>query len=120
MAVARFEFVTVDAIDPDRLAAFWSAVFGSERGRTYDDGRFVFVRGGEGAPTMCFQRVPESKTAKGRMHLDLGVDDLDAATARIEELGGRWADGEERRLGDAVWRTMLDPEGNEFDITRDG
>ncbi len=48
-----------------------------------------------------FQRVPEGKSGKNRLHLDLIVDDLDAATAEIETLGGRWLD---------------DPDGNEFDI----
>jgi len=49
------------------------------------------------------------------VHLDLGVPDLDGATARIVELGGSW-DGQERRLGSTRWRTLADPEGTEFDI----
>jgi predicted enzyme related to lactoylglutathione lyase len=118
MAVARFEFVTVDATDPDRLAAFWSEILDTPVSASMDDGRFVFLKGGDQLPVLCFQRVPEPKSGKGRMHLDLGVSDLDDATARIVELGGRWTDGEERQLGGVVWRTMADPEGNEFDITR--
>ena len=67
------------------------------------------------APYVSFQRVPEPKVTKNRLHLDIVVDDVEIATARILELGGR------RRRPDAdfneygfCWRTMLDPEGNEF------
>ena len=49
------------------------------------------------------------------MHLDFKVDDLDATTARIAELGGSWPGGE-HSLDEYRWRTG-DPEGNEFDIT---
>jgi predicted enzyme related to lactoylglutathione lyase len=53
------------------------------------------------------------------MHLDFEVDDLDATTARIVELGGSWPGGEQT-LEEYRWRTVLDPEGNEFDITTVG
>ena len=59
--------------------------------------------------------MPEAKAGKNRMHLDLSVDDLEAATARILDLGGSW-DGSERTLEGFTWRTVADPEGNEFDI----
>jgi predicted enzyme related to lactoylglutathione lyase len=117
VAVARFEFVTIDAVDPDRLATFWSEVLDTPISAAVDEGRFVFLKGGDLLPVLCFQRVPEGKTGKSRMHLDLAVGDLDEATAQIVELGGSWTDGEERRLEGVVWRTMTDPEGNEFDIT---
>jgi predicted enzyme related to lactoylglutathione lyase len=59
--------------------------------------------------------VPEPKTVKNRLDLDLAVDDVEAATARIEALGGRRlrpeADFNEYGY---CWRTMADPEGNEF------
>jgi predicted enzyme related to lactoylglutathione lyase len=116
MAAPRFLFVTIDAADPDRLAAFWSALLETSVGSTMDDGRFVFLRGNDRVPTLCFHRVPEPKSVKNRVHLDLEVDDLDAATARIQELGGSWS-GAEHTLDAVVWRTVADPEGNEFDIT---
>jgi hypothetical protein len=47
------------------------------------------------------------------------VDDLDATTARIEALGGSWPGGEQT-LEEHRWRTVLEPEGNEFDITTVG
>jgi predicted enzyme related to lactoylglutathione lyase len=116
MGVGRFMFVTMDCREPAALASFWGEVLGTEPDLVMDDGRFVFLRGAEGLPVICFQRVPEAKTVKNRVHLDVSVDDLDTATARVEALGGSWPDRTEHRLEDFTWRTLADPEGNEFDI----
>jgi predicted enzyme related to lactoylglutathione lyase len=53
------------------------------------------------------------------MHLDFEVDDLEATTARVVELGGSWS-GAEHSLEQYRWRSVQDPEGNEFDITVEG
>jgi predicted enzyme related to lactoylglutathione lyase len=115
MADASFLFVTIDANDAEKVAAFWSALLGTEVDEAFDDGRFIFLRGRDDLPVLCVQRVPEPKQGKARVHLDLGVTDLEAATRRVVELGGAWG-GEERRLEPFTWRTMTDPEGTEFDI----
>ena len=115
MADARFLFITIDCADPARLAAFWSSLLDTGVGESMDDGRFVFLEERVGLPVICFQRVPEAKTVKNRMHLDLAVDDLAEATARVLALGGSWA-GAEHTLDAFTWRTVADPEGNEFDI----
>lgn len=115
MAGARFLFVTLDCADPQRLAVFWSALLGTPVGESMDDGRFVFLEGRDDLPVLCFQRVPEGKAGKNRMHLDLSVDDLEAVTARVLDLGGSWAGGEQT-LDTFTWRTLGDPEGNEFDV----
>jgi predicted enzyme related to lactoylglutathione lyase len=112
--IGRVSFVTVDANDPERLAAFWGAVLGVEVEERSDRGRFVFLERASGT-LLCFQRVPEPKTVKNRVHLDVRIEDLDEATERIVELGGSW-DGFDRALDEARWRTLRDPEGNEFDI----
>ena len=116
MSDASLLYVTIDAADAPRAASFWSALLGTEVDAEFDDGRFIFLHAKEGLPVLCIQRVPEPKQGKNRVHLDLAVDDLDAATARIEELGGRWTDGRDRVLDPFRWRTMADPDGNEFDI----
>jgi predicted enzyme related to lactoylglutathione lyase len=116
MAAPTFLFITLDCEEPGIVAAFWSTLLETPIGETMDDGRFVFLVGSESLPTICFQRVPEGKSVKNRMHLDFQVGDLDAATARVEELGGSWS-GAEHRLDTFTWRTVADPEGNEFDIT---
>jgi predicted enzyme related to lactoylglutathione lyase len=115
--VAAFHFVTIDAQDPQTLARFWSAVLGTSVGTSLDDGRFLFLQRADGLPLICFQRVPEAKSAKNRIHLDLGVEDLEEATAAIVGLGGTRASDRDLQLDGAFWRTMADPEGNEFDIT---
>lgn len=115
--MGTFLFVTVDAQDADRLATFWAAFLGTEVDSTMDEGRFVFLKGSDTLPVMCFQRVPEPKAGKNRLHLDFSVEDLDAVTEGIVALGGSRVDGPDRRLETFVWRTVADPEGNEFDIT---
>ena len=112
--IGSVSFVTIDANDPERLAAFWCEVLGTEVADRVDGGRFVFL--GRVAGTMlCFQRVPEPKAGKNRVHLDVKVEDLETATERIVALGATW-DGFDRAIDGDRWRTLQDPEGNEFDI----
>ena len=112
--IGRVSFLTIDANDPARLATFWGEVLGTHVEETSDEGRFVFLAAANGH-ILSFQRVPESKSVKNRMHLDIRVEDLDTATDAVLALGGTW-DGNERALDDARWRTLGDPEGNEFDV----
>jgi hypothetical protein len=62
------------------------------------------------------QKVPEAKVGKNRLHFDVYVNNLEAATARVEELGGRRWTEHGAILDDGGWisRIMADPEGNEF------
>ncbi|MGI5402214.1 VOC family protein [Streptomyces sp. CA-135486] len=63
---------------------------------------------------LLFQRVPEKKTTKNRIHLDVhvGPDGREAEVARLEGLGARVLYDVNEPTG--VWTTMADPEGNEF------
>ena len=56
--------------------------------------------------------MPEPKTAKNRLHLDLITADFDAELARLLGLGATEVASFER------WTTLADPEGNEFDLIR--
>lgn len=112
--IGRVSFLTMDANDPARLAAFWCEVLGTHVVETSDEGRFVFLAAANGY-ILSFQRVPEQKSVKNRVHLDIRVEDLGTATDAVLGLDGTW-DGNERSLDDARWRTLADPEGNEFDI----
>ena len=68
-----------------------------------------------GFPRLVFVQVPEAKTVKNRLHLDLATDDMEATAKRVVELGGSVV--EERSRGpEDVWTIMKDPEGNEFCI----
>jgi hypothetical protein len=64
------------------------------------------------APTLFFTRVPEPKTTKNRVHLDLAPDT--GMNEEVERLVGLGATVHEVRGEDRVWTVMLDPEGNEF------
>ncbi len=98
--------IVFDCADPDKLAAF-------------------FDPDGVG-PRIYFQQVPEGKTVKNRVHLDLNIGGgfgtpqderrrrIDAEVDRIVRLGARQARTVEERGGYFV--NMFDPEGNEFDV----
>jgi predicted enzyme related to lactoylglutathione lyase len=60
-------------------------------------------------------RVPEAKTVKNRLHLDLRSSDLAEATRQAEALGATRADD---IYDGGVWQVMRDPEGNEFCFLR--
>jgi predicted enzyme related to lactoylglutathione lyase len=114
---ARVGFVAIDTVDPGRLAPFWSALLGVQVDSELGDGAFLLLTPTEEGLILGFQRVPEAKSQKNRVHLDLVVDDLDVATKAVERLGGRWLEpGTTRELEGFGWRCMADPEGNEFDL----
>jgi catechol 2,3-dioxygenase-like lactoylglutathione lyase family enzyme len=114
VGIGQLRTVVVDCRDPAPLAEFWSAVLGVEIAFAADD--WISLRGaGPGYPRVAFQRVPESKVTKNRLHLDVWVPDIVAATAAAETLGAT-------RIGGLVpeqespepFQVMADPAGNEF------
>jgi hypothetical protein len=102
MAV-RINAVVIDATDLDRLADFWSRLLDLEVTRREAD--WISL-----GPHVAVQRVPEVKTAKNRVHLDLVADDLPAAVALATELGAEPVGG----MRENLWQVWRDPEGNEF------
>jgi len=131
--------VTFDAADPHAQAAFWAQVFGREvedhselvdqlvadrlmppQDRIVVNGRSAFrdvaaCRDRDGAePRLYFQRVPEGKVAKNRVHLDIHVEPDRKAdeVARLTALGAELTGTSDDR-GPLTY-TMRDPEGNEF------
>jgi len=111
--------VTIDCADPRRLAAFWSEALDYAIDEVDDDGALILDRvdeAGRGG-AVYFQRVPEGKVAKNRVHLDLRPStSMAAEVARLALLGAT-----EQRLvdeGDGAWTVMLDPEGNELCVLR--
>ncbi|MDR7274701.1 VOC family protein [Catenuloplanes atrovinosus] len=115
--------VCFDAADPHRLAAFWAVALGyvAEPGYEGADGASIVDPDGRG-PAIAFLRVPEGKSAKNRVHLDVRpagpVTDEAAARGLAERLVARGATvtGEERYGGTFGHLVMRDPEGNEFCI----
>jgi predicted enzyme related to lactoylglutathione lyase len=115
----RVNNMTFDCGDARKLADFWAAMTGWIV--FYDDDPEVMVAPhfpNEG-PTMLFIPVPEGKTAKNRLHLDLQPTDRtrDEAVAQALSLGATVI-GDFRKEDGSGWVTLGDPEGNEFCIER--
>ena len=113
--VGSLDAVTIDCADPLELARFWGAVFGTGiDSKLGDEPHYVDLQPVPGVPILRFQRVPEKKFAKNRLHFDMLVEDLDWACSRVEALGGRRAPGQPVTEYGWRWIVMQDPEGNEF------
>ncbi|MGW0703121.1 VOC family protein [Streptomyces sp. NPDC002867] len=111
----RLSHIVMDCADPERLAAFWSDLVGVQiktRWRQY----VILAPSGDGVPALVFQRVGEAKMGKNRVHVDLTVVDLEAATRHALALGALVID--ETTEDGVTARVMADPEGNEFCFVR--
>ncbi|SBT40213.1 VOC family protein [Micromonospora auratinigra] len=104
--------VTIDCIDPERVARFWSALLDRAPGES-EEGWVYLGERGDPQPRLVFQPVPEPSTGKVRVHLDISVDDLDEAMRTVVALGGR-PTGERHDYDDGIVVVMADPEDHEF------
>lgn len=127
--------IAFDCHDADKLADFWAVALdyilqpppdGFESWPAFAEANGIPLPepGAIGAvvdpdgvgPRVLFQRVPEGKEAKNRVHLDIRAGDgRDAKVAELETLGGTVLDRVEEYGG--KWVVMADPEGNEFCVT---
>lgn len=127
--MAELKDIVVDCARPSALARFWAAAVDGYRIAPYDEAELarlallgvhdieddptVLVEGPTAGPRLWFQRVPEPKAHKNRVHLDLATADVEAEVARLAELGAavvaRHPDGHV---------VLHDPEGNEFCLQR--
>ncbi len=106
--------VVIDAVDPDRLAAFWQEVLGVGIVERAPD--WIQLGPDRGGAFMAFEPIAEGVTPSGfRTRPDIEVENMDIARARIEELGGRLVEVIHARPGESHYR-MADPEGNEFTV----
>jgi catechol 2,3-dioxygenase-like lactoylglutathione lyase family enzyme len=116
----RIQCLCVDSADPPKAADFWQAALGWRRTHEQQDEVVLEPPAGSPedgvAPDLVFLRVPEGKSVKNRLHLDLRPGDQAAEVARLEELGARRISVGQGT--DATWVTMADPDGNEFDVLR--
>ena len=116
----RVQCLNIDSRDPRRIAEFWEAVLGWRR--THDDPDEVVLEPPAGTPEdgvvpdILFARVPEAKTVKNRLHLDLRPDDQAAEVERVEKLGARRVSVGQGE--DVSWVVLADPDGNEFCVLR--
>ncbi|HEY6593228.1 MAG TPA: VOC family protein [Asanoa sp.] len=101
--------VTFDAGDALALARFWAAALGTDVDDESTSDKAFVEAAGWGGPNMWFQRVPEPKAAKNRLHFDLRAPEgVEAEVARLVALGASVV-----TRGDDL-TVMRDPEGNEF------
>ena len=111
--------VTIDCANPAPLADFWTAALGYvvEEGCIPDEeGASIVDPAGRG-PRLLLEPVPEHKSVKNRVHLDLSPSESMAAEVRrLIELGARVV--AEFREVTGTWTVMRDPEGNEFCVER--
>jgi predicted enzyme related to lactoylglutathione lyase len=108
----------VDAHDPARLAGFWGAALGWEVSTDDPDEADVLPPGfdypGTSALPLVFVPVPDRKSGKNRVHIDLATESEEhqaAVVARLLDLGASRVDIGQ---GDVPWEVMADPEGNEL------
>jgi hypothetical protein len=117
----RIQCLSVDSVEPTKIASFWEAALGWRR--TSEDGTDEVVleppkdSPEDGvAPDILFLKVPEGKEAKNRLHLDLRPKDQAAEVARLEALGARRVDV--GQSPESSWVVLADPDGNEFCVLR--
>jgi hypothetical protein len=142
-----YEFqVTVDCADPHTLADWWAETLGwqvepqdeafiqqmisaghaAESDTRLHNGALVWKAGAaichpggtRRAPRVLFQLVPEAKSVKNRLHLDvrIGADDVQTTLAGLTARGAKVMNA--GRQGSHTWMTLTDPEGNEFCVSQ--
>lgn len=112
---SRWYSVVIDCADMAAQARFWAAVL--DHRIVYEDEEEVDVAPDEHTfPNLVFVQVPEGKTVKNRLHIDLNPDDQEAEVERLIGLGARRVDVGQGP--DVTWVVMADPEGNEFCVLR--
>lgn len=105
--------LTIDCRAPLLLADFWSSALGYRLEDADEEGASIVPADGAAGWTMLFQVVPEGKSVKNRVHLDLSPPDT--MEAEVDRLVAAGASVQGRvDEGGIYWTVMLDPEGNEF------
>ena len=112
---SRWEQIVVDSEDPGRLARWWAEALGYVIVTDKPD-EVEIRRNPDEIPGLLFTPVPESKTVKNRLHIDLRPDDQEAEVERLVDMGARHVDIGQH---DVSWVVLADPEGNEFCVLSD-
>ncbi|MFD9480140.1 MULTISPECIES: VOC family protein [Streptomyces] len=122
MFINPVRHITFDALDPYRVAEFWSAVTGftMHPDDVEGDDEIMLEPGLPGVPGLLFIRVPDGKSVKNRVHLDIQppTGTRDEAVERLIGLGAKLVDDRRDADGVAGWVVLADPEGNELCIER--
>src|SRR4029453_7800089 len=107
---SRWEQIVVDSEDPARLARWWAEALGYRIVHEEAD-EIEIRRTPDEVPGLLFTPVPDSKTVKNRLHIDLRPDDQEAEVERLVDMGARHVD-----IGHqgASWGGRADPGGKDF------
>ena len=122
MALTSSTAMTIDCVDVERMANFWQEVLGYER-RLVEEPyiRLFKPRSDRIIYVLILQTVPEAKTVKHRVHLDLASDDVDVEVERLVSLGATVLTAPRRIEAETVGgrrvALLADPEGGEFCVT---
>ncbi|MFF3849298.1 VOC family protein [Streptomyces sp. NPDC002328] len=103
------KMITVDCADPRRLAAWWAKTLDADIAQDFD-GEFVIV--GAEPLVLGFQKVPEPRQGKNRLHIDFHTEDRHAEVSRLVDSGATVVG--EHSAGPLTWTVLQDPDGNEF------
>lgn len=123
---SRFSEIVLDCHDVQRVAEFWCAVLDyrvtdsddtSVEIAAWDTGDSTGLRAGPFPPSLLFVQVPEHKSVKDRIHIDVSPVDRsqDAEVERLLSLGATHVDVGQ---GEQSWVVLADPEGHEFCVLR--
>jgi predicted enzyme related to lactoylglutathione lyase len=104
--------MTIDCLDPERVAQFWSALLGREPGPGQDGWVYLGQRS-DSQPRLAFQPVSEASSGKVRIHLDVTVESIGEGIEVVTALGGRFT-GQRHDYDEGVVAVMVDPENHEF------
>jgi predicted enzyme related to lactoylglutathione lyase len=104
--------IVIDCVDHEPVVAFWSAALGRTARRLNEQYVTLPPADGEDGIPLLFQKVPEPKVVKNRVHIDFRCEDRAFEVVRLTGLGATVI--AERCLGDFCWTVLQDPVGNEF------
>ena len=113
MALGKFLAAVIDCKDPQALSSFWQQLIGGEVDPRTQSNEWVALAGVPGLGYLGFQKVPESKNVKNRVHLDVDVESIEDAMNDAVALGAEKLAGVVEEPTN-YFQVMLDPEGNEF------
>ena len=109
--------IMIDCNDVDAMTRFWCNALGLEEKVRYPN--YVWLSPvSENGPALAFQRVPEPREGKNRIHLDLVAQDPEVFVERVVELGGSRI--EDHEVSGFRWSVLADPEGNVFCVSQAG
>jgi predicted enzyme related to lactoylglutathione lyase len=113
VAIGKFLAAVMDCSDPLVLSKFWQQILGGDIDTRTETAEWVALSGVPGLGYLGFQKVPELKSVKNRVHLDIDVESIDDAVALAVALGAK-------KVASVIeeqtnwFQVMLDPEENEF------